>query len=145
MTISEDNVLRSSINITLFTFLLLFSCKEEAKVRPEHIMEEEEFVEVLVDMNLIEAIRSINVTKEKDSKVPTEAFYNQLWTEKGITEEEFLQSFEYYREDPEKMSELYREAADILKRKEDDVNALKQEKRKKTPDPNPQSTKKGVK
>ncbi len=115
----------SYINILFAIALVLSSCAEEQKEPPADLIPENQFVELLVDMNLIEAVRSMTMTKEKSSKVPTEEFYNHIWKEKGITEEEFLRSFAFYRKDVEKMSELYSQASDILKRKEDDINALK--------------------
>lgn len=106
--------------------LASFSCAQEEAVKtPDNLIPEEDFVEVLVDLNLIEAVRSMHISKENKDKVETELFYSELWERQNISEEQFLLSFEYYRKDPDKMAEFYKQAAELIKRKEDLLNEEK--------------------
>lgn len=115
---------------SLLIILLIFisSCQvEEEIIPPKDLIPEDEFVEILVDLNLIESIRSMHMTKEKETKVETEVFYNELWERTDVSAEQFKTSFEFYRKDVEKMAEFYDRASQSIKRKEDLLNEQKRQ------------------
>jgi hypothetical protein len=103
----------------------VISCKEEILAPPSDLIPESDFVEIMVDLNLIEATRSMHASKEQKLETHPSIFYRQLWEDYDVTEEQFERSFEFYRKDLEHMSTIYERAAEILKRKEDDINAAK--------------------
>ena len=105
--------------------ILMTSCQEDKPPAPSDLLPEDRFVEVLVDLNLIEAVRSMHITKEKENKAETEEFYNELWERTDISEAQFKSSFEYYQKDPEKMAEFYERVSELIKRKEDLLNEQK--------------------
>ncbi|NND93280.1 MAG: DUF4296 domain-containing protein [Flavobacteriales bacterium] len=114
----------------MLIILLIFisSCQvEEEIIPPKDLIPEDEFVEILVDLNLIESIRSMHMTKEKETKVETEVFYNELWERTDVSAEQFKTSFEFYRKDVEKMAEFYDRASQSIKRKEDLLNEQKRQ------------------
>ena len=105
----------------------IISCTEEVVAPPSDLIPESEFVEIMVDLNLIEATRSMHASKEQKVETHPTIFYRQLWDDHSITEAQFERSFDFYRKDLEHMSTIYVQAAEILKRKEDDINAAKKE------------------
>jgi len=119
----------------ILLLVLAIGCKEEVVLPPEDLISKEEFVDILVEMNLIEATRSMHASKEQKEDIHPTIFYRQLWKDHGISEEQFHRSFDHYRGDLIEMSDLYERAAQKLKRKEDDINAAKRAAKKDTPSP----------
>lgn len=123
---SEGNDLNSIARLaSILLLLLVIGCKEEVTQPPNDLISEGEFVEILVEMNLIEATRSMHASKEHKEDIHPTVFYRQLWEDHSISEEQFNNSFDFYRNDLIRMADLYEQAAQILKRKEDDINAAK--------------------
>ncbi len=103
----------------------IISCKEEVQAPPSDLIPESDFVGIMVDLNIIEATRSMHASKEQKLETHPSIFYRQLWDDYEVTEAQFERSFDFYRKDLEHMSTIYERAAEILKRKEDDINAAK--------------------
>ncbi|NNC82116.1 MAG: DUF4296 domain-containing protein [Flavobacteriales bacterium] len=113
--------------ILLLSVLVMMACSQNGPEPPADLLEEEEMVEALVELNLIESVRSMHITAEKKNKVETEAFYNELWERTGIDKDRFLRSFDHYRSDPQRMSQLYEQVASQIKRREDLLNEKKRQ------------------
>lgn len=110
---------------------LLVACSSEQLIpqAPKDLIGEELFVELIVELNLIEAVKSVkltNISKEEKAE-RTAQFYENVWVKHGINEEQFKTSFAYYRSQTETMAKIYGEVALKIKRLEDLNNQSKQE------------------
>lgn len=112
-----------AFSLCLLFLLLLLSCQtEEVKTKaPEDLLGQEEFTNMVADMFLIEGLRSMHTTAEHKELNPTEAYYNGIWKETGVSQERFLRSFEYYKSDRKIMESIYAKAARIIKAEEDQM------------------------
>lgn len=131
--------MNSTVKIALsFLFILLIGCKEKEITVPKNLIAEGEFVDIMVELSLIEATRSLHSTKEHKTDTHPTIFYRQLWEGHSISKEQFEHSFSHYRLDLDQMAEIYEKVALILKRKEDDINAAKRALKKEEGSTSPQ-------
>lgn len=119
---SEDSALNSIAKYLLLicSIPIWLSCSEqdEELVIPESIIDKDVFSEILADVTLIQSMKNLNATKEMMVRDSIGAFYLAVWEEHGINESSFTESFNFYKEHPELMAEIYAESASILKRLE---------------------------
>ena len=92
--------------------LLLASCGDKSKTFvPDRLLTEQEMIDVMTDVQIIEADINYQKTKEKDYKdsIPpkpvdyvrlSKSYYSQLFEHYGITDSIFAQSMRYYTEQP---------------------------------------------
>ena len=108
------------ISIIILFFLLAAACgRKEKSFMPERLLSEQEMIDVLTDVQIIEA--DINYQKnqerdetEKDSiKIVTKdyfkisrEYYDQLFTHYSITDSIFAQNLKYYAERPEVLERI---------------------------------------
>ena len=98
------------ITIVVFFVIVFFSCKQENKYSGDHLSRDV-MQKVMLDINLAEAY-SINAndslhragTKNVDS---LSAFYKRIFDHYKITEAEFTQSLEWYKNHPEELDSVY--------------------------------------
>jgi hypothetical protein len=92
-------------------FALLLGCNQG---KPDHILETEAFIPVLRDIliadNGVEAL-GLDVIGRN---IERERRYQIIYKKYQLTPETFLQNFEYYREKPEVMDEMYARIVDDL-------------------------------
>lgn len=99
-----------SLREKIFLILLLaflFSCKEKTVVIPDSVLSKDTMANVLMDIQLEEAIISklgINDSLPKDSILKGFAL---IFQKHKISQEQFAKSFDYYKENPEMLEEIY--------------------------------------
>lgn len=86
--------------------LLLVACNTLADT-PPGLLEREKFTEVLMGAQLIEARMNHEMVIDKRADSPVKAYYDSLFVQKGITEEEFTLTFRYYSERPKDLKAIY--------------------------------------
>lgn len=101
----------------------MFSCSEEEDAP----MPEDQFVEILTDMYLADAMVAYELGKDMDQQDIVHGYYKSVYEKHDITEEVFEEAFDYYSSDLERMKGL-------LKRVEQ--NILRQEEANKLPQNN---------
>ena len=105
--------------ITLF-FLIATACSHKEKgFKPERLLTEQEMIDVMTDVQIIEADISYQKSQERDLKeqdsveiVPknyvkmTKEYYDQLFAHYCITDSIFVQNIKYYTERPEVLERI---------------------------------------
>jgi hypothetical protein len=87
---------------------VLAACNPERTVT-EGVLDRERFKAVLLEAQLIEARVNHELIVQHVSNVPAQQYYAELFSEQGITEEQFRVSFEHYAARPEEMKAIYEE------------------------------------
>ncbi len=104
--------------------VLLFSCTEDEKNTqlPEDVLSKAEMVEVMVDVQLLEATFNQRLLREDDPMVKMAVYYNQIFEKHGVEREKFVNSHRYWTARPEEMLEIYHEVINRLTRLEEEIN-----------------------
>ncbi len=88
---------------------------------PENAMEEKKFVEVMVDVHLVEAAINQKFIKVNDSTKSSYRYYKHLFEKHEITRTDFDSTFNYYMRYPKLMGAVYTQVHDSLKALSDDL------------------------
>jgi hypothetical protein len=91
--------------------MFLSACGHKDKgFMPERLLSEAEMIDIMTDVQIIEADINYQKTKEreaeeapKDYKDLTQSYYDQLFTHYGITDSIFSQNMRYYTERPDQL------------------------------------------
>ena len=102
----------------LILSIALFACTQEQSV-PEGILDRETFKKVLTEAQLIEARVNQELVNVQRSQVPVEKYYEEVFVQFQIDEEQFKRSFEYYSSRPEELRAIYEEVIAELSRRKD--------------------------
>jgi deoxyadenosine/deoxycytidine kinase len=104
----------------ILLFLLATACgRKEKGFMPERLLTEQEMIDVLTDVQIIEADINYQKNQERDHKeedsvktAPKDYFkmsreyYDQLFEHYGITDSIFVQNLRYYTEQPEMLERI---------------------------------------
>jgi hypothetical protein len=106
---------------------MLLSCGQTDE-RPPNLISESKMVEVMVDTHIFEAMAEgrnlLNDTLARFVKKN----YGEIFRENGITEDQFLRTFDYYEHNPGKMDELMTKVIDELSKMEASVKGKEETK-----------------
>lgn len=96
--------------------LLVASCGNEPDVaQPEGLIEENQMVQILKEMQLVEARYQRRLFEPRDKiKEKTLAQYAKLLADHNITEEQFIRSYDYYKKNPEQLTAMYERVIEEL-------------------------------
>lgn len=96
--------------------MVLVSCIDQTPPPPpENALEKEKFVDVMVDVHLVEAAINQKFVKVNDSTQASYRYYKHLFEKHDITRADFDSTFNYYMRHPKLMSEVYTQVHDSLK------------------------------
>lgn len=88
--------------------LLFFSCADKKTVTlPANILQKQKMAEVMLDINLLEATMSLNITNVDKVSVgnPTPDF--NVLKKNNISKKQFDESFYFYSQHPDLLNEIY--------------------------------------
>ena len=108
------------LSVIILLFLLATACgRKEKGFIPERLLTEREMIDVLTDVQIIEADINYQKTQERDENeedsvktAPKDFFkmsreyYDQLFAHYGITDSIFTQNIRYYAERPELLERI---------------------------------------
>ncbi len=94
--------------------MFLSACGHKDKgFMPERLLSEAEMIDIMTDVQIIEADINYQKTKEreaeeapKDYKDLTQSYYDQLFAHYGITDSIFSQNMRYYTERPDQLEKI---------------------------------------
>lgn len=105
----------------LFFVILLFlglGCSEQEQIpRPDNLIEEGTYIQLLVELQLLDAIAYTSSDSLNLDSLKTEIFTHYL-----VDEERFLSSHKYYQSKPEEHVVRLDSALNILKREQEALN-----------------------
>lgn len=97
-----------NILIILVIGLSIISCSKKPVKIPEDVLSEAEFIPVLVDVHLAEAmIQFKNMSRNDSTQQLAYGYYSAIYKKYGINAKEFGRSFKFYTSQPELMTSLY--------------------------------------
>ena len=103
--------------------LLLVACVDQTPPPPpDNALDKEKFVEVMVDVHLVEAAINQKFIKVNDSTQASYRYYKHLFEKHEINRTDFDSTFNYYMRHPKLMSEIYIQVHDSLQALSDDLN-----------------------
>lgn len=124
--------MRNYLLIILSSFLLLVGCikTKEAAQPPADLLAKEKMMDVLFDIQLIEARHQRRLIKKGEKlRDKSLGYYTALWEKHQVKEEQFKSSYDYYMETPDVMHEIWEEILDRLtkgqKEAQEEYDALK--------------------
>ena len=112
------------IAVTLGIFI---GCAPEAVDRdpqvqpPEGVMDRAEFVRVLTEIQMVEAVSDLRTFRNDNEKQRLAEAYIDVWQRTGVSAETFEASYEWWWAQPAAMKAMLRDVVDALKEMESDA------------------------
>ncbi len=97
--------------------LILFNitgCSKKKTIIPEGVLDQKKMAEVLTEVHLLESKISRMYLGTDSSKVVYSHYEKMLFTELGITQEEYQRSLNFYVEEVEDFHKIYEVVVDSL-------------------------------
>ena len=111
--------------LLLINLIWLFSCSsgnnEQVVAPPENIIPKDKMVELLVDVQLIEAAIKSDNTRKKDSKSYTIYYYSYLFKKYNTTKEDFIESLHYYQQNMNEFDQMFTEVIESLSKFQSEI------------------------
>ena len=103
----------------LSILLLLFACSPQKAKAPDHLLSQTQMSDIIAEMHLADAIASGTKAGNVDSVNQEAISLNAFVLEKHqITHEQFMESFDFYRQNPILMDSVYAEVITKLSSQE---------------------------
>lgn len=102
-----NRIIKALLIIPL-VLVLTSSCGSNDKI-PENVLSHEKMVDVMVDVQLAEAILRDKRLSGDDIEKMTNDYYRKVFEKHNITPQKFDTSFAYYEKHIEKFDEVYRD------------------------------------
>lgn len=112
------------IYIFLIGFLLLISCGETKEEVPEDVLPKEQFVALLVEVQLMESYCQDTYVRPDVYKELLKKSVDSLLEANDVSPEEYEASFDYYSMDPKTMFEIYEQVLDAINQMQVTTNAV---------------------
>lgn len=100
-----------------FVILVLvgfLGCSGPDQKPPADLIPRDRFVQVLADVHVIEARISHEMVVDQRTDSPAQRYYEEMYTERGITKEQYVRTYRWYTEHPDVMKALYDEVLQEL-------------------------------
>lgn len=102
-------------------FASLVSCGGKKIEKPP--IGQQKMIEILVDIHLLEAQQQTLQPFEKGRVFNTIVGYEKIFLKHNVTNEQFYDSFSYYRQHPKEMDDLYQLVIDETVRRESELSS----------------------
>ena len=112
--------------LAILALIFLFSCiEEEVVVYPDHLIPQEQMVEITVDMFLVEAAfkHHIMIDDPKRRLGISYQRFHEVFLTHGITQEQYAETMDWYKkkENIDALQMLYEKAIEDINRRKDEV------------------------
>ncbi len=101
------------ILLIILLFVLVAACGHKDKgFMPERLLTEREMVDIMTDVQIIEADVNYRKTQVEEDSLPlnlrklTQSYYDQLYEHYGVTDSIFSQNLRYYTEHPDLLEKI---------------------------------------
>jgi hypothetical protein len=104
------------MRLSLFLVVLFFfiSCSSTEEVVPEQLMDPEIFGKVLLDIQILEGMKTQRVLGTEKSAYADSTAYESIFSKYKVDRETFLETYSYYRSRPGEMAKIYELVLDSL-------------------------------
>jgi len=111
----------------LFVISLLWACGSSTEFNepeaPANVIAQDTYIQLLTEVHLIEGAMKQRVFRNDDQKTIIAKHYAELFDRKGVTEERFLATYNWWYARPEALDAVLEEVAENLTELERDINA----------------------
>ncbi len=94
--------------------LLLPACGEKEEKRPDDLLPEPTFINLMIEVQLAEGIKTQFMHSKNAQYNLGEALYSEFLERHGVSQEDFLNTFKYYQERPHLFEKVYEQVLDSL-------------------------------
>ena len=111
----------------LLTIILISSCgfTKEKKEIPEGLIPKNEFVDIMVDVRMVETSIRQKISRGNNAVKSTDYYYSYIFKKYNITAEQFNISLKYYSTDIKEMQDINVQVVERLTQMESEVKAQK--------------------
>lgn len=92
----------------------LAACQSDEIVIPDDVMAKDKFARIMVDVQLTEGLKSQYTHRKTMGSEHLRVLFDELLEKHGSSEEEFQHSFDFYRDYPTLMEDIYEQVLDSL-------------------------------
>jgi hypothetical protein len=96
------------------SFIIIIGCTQKVELKkaaPDDLIPREQFIDILVDIKIFDAILAMKQRKKLTDMDYTKYFiHNSIMEKYSISRQRFERSLEYYQQDMEEMDAIYAEA-----------------------------------
>jgi hypothetical protein len=108
----------SKIFLLLSLSFCIFSCGDsksiDEKNKPENLISVEKMIDIIVDVQLVEASLIKKRGKNEDTDFYSNNFYENIFKKFNITKDQYDLSLEYYKNNIEVFEKIYQKVSDSL-------------------------------
>jgi len=99
--------------------VLLFACTDAGKVViPDSVLPKEKMAEVMVDIHLLEASMNLNIAEAENKPANLD-----LFSKHSTTKQQYDESYKFYTEHPELLTEIYQLVLNDLSKMQAETNS----------------------
>ncbi len=98
----------------------MIACKSVKPGKP--IIERETFINILIDIHLTESSLMHESPFEKGRTIKVMMEYDKIFEKNHVTRDDFMQTFNYYKEHPKEMDALYSDITERMTLKEAELS-----------------------
>jgi hypothetical protein len=114
--------------ISLLLAIVLAACVGKGKnTPPKNLIPEDKFVDLMVEVHLIEASINQRFVKLVDSTDQSLSYYRFLFEKEGVAKADFDSTFAYYTRHPKMMNNVYEQVQIRLKAMAEDLQNNEQQ------------------
>lgn len=104
--------------LILFLIVFMAGCKSEPPSIPKDVLPVNDMVQIMADVHVVDVVAADKATGGLDEKALTKFFMKQIYKNRGITEQKFLDSYRFYESHPVLFDKMYGEVLEELSRRE---------------------------
>lgn len=101
--------------------LLLINCKTNAVEKPDDLLTEKQMVDILYDLNIINAMKSTNYQYLSDRGITASKY---VYAKYKIDSLQFANSDQYYASDIEEYEKIYNQVSERLQKNKAEIDSL---------------------
>lgn len=91
----------------LFSFIVLFSCKQRPSEIPKQIIPKDSMINIMVDLYLTDALIINPTTQSKIRNISSNSLYQSVLYKYKIDKERFDKSLDFYSNNPQILDSMY--------------------------------------
>ncbi len=112
----------------LFSLLVLLSvsCKEDQQKTPDHVIDMDKMVSIMVDMHIVETASNLKVFPPDSAQQMYRNYFESIYLSHGVTKAAFDSSLAYYSTQTDQMNVIYDRILENLSEMESEVNSDQQ-------------------
>jgi len=116
------NFMRINKNWVLLLFCLSFFAGCSKNTTNDSIIDEDAFVDVLVDIHLADATLVVKGYKTITDSTTIRLFYNDILVKHNVTQKQIQNTLEYYAKKPKRFDDIYKQVSEKIVKLEEEYD-----------------------